>query len=363
MKIPFNVLDRQYEKYRMEYETKALAVLRSGWYVLGKEVEAFEAEFATYIGTKQAVGVANGLDALVLAFRALEIGVGDEVIVAANAYIACFMGISMNGATPVPVEPDEYHNLDPAKIKEKITDKTKAVLAVHLYGQTCQMDAIGQICREEGLYLVEDCAQSHGSTWQGQKSGSFGDISCFSFYPSKNLGCFGDGGAALTDDENLARRLRILRNYGSEKRYYNQEVGYNSRLDEMQAGLLRVKLAHLAEITDERVALAKRYLKGICQPALSLPKIAAGATSVWHLFPVLVSDRPTFMDYLESKGIATVIHYPIPPHLSQAYRYLGYRPGDFPKSEELASQILSLPLYNGMTKEEQDYVIEMVNQY
>lgn len=363
MQVPFNRLDLQFEKYQREYEEKVLSVLRSGWYILGKEVSGFETELASYLGSKYAVGVASGLDALVLAFRALGIGKGDEVIVAANAYIACFMGISMNGATPVPVEPDEYYNLDVEKIESALTSKTKAILAVHLYGQTCDMVRLSAICKEKGLFLVEDCAQSQGSLCGDRKSGTFGDIACFSFYPSKNLGAFGDAGAVVTDREDLAERVRVLRNYGSEKRYHNEVIGYNSRLDEIQAGLLRIRLTHLEELNREREKIALRYLRGIRHPKMVLPTLRDGCSSVWHLFVVRVEERQRWIDYLGEKGIGTVIHYPIPPHLSQAYRDLGYEKGTFPYTEKLADEVLSLPLYHGMTEEETDYVIESINRF
>jgi dTDP-4-amino-4,6-dideoxygalactose transaminase len=363
MHINFNVLDRQYQMFQTEYEEKALKVLRKGWYVLGEEVESFEQEFAHYIGTRYSVGLANGLDALIIAFRALGIGKGDEVIVQANAYIACVMGITINGATPIFVEPDKFYNIDTSKIREKITDKTKAILAVHLYGQTSNMEEIQLIAKEHNLKVVEDCAQSHGSLYKGKKSGFFSDIACFSFYPSKNLGCFGDGGAITTDDKGLAQRIKVLRNYGSQKRYHNEVVGFNSRLDELQAGLLRVKLGHLDELNEEREIIAKRYLASIKNDKIILPKVRENASSVWHLFVIYSKERNKLQEYLREKGIGTVIHYPIPSYLSEAYEYLGLSEGNFPIAEDYASSILSLPLYNGMKEEEQKYVIDTINEY
>lgn len=362
MKVPFNVLNKTYFMKQEEYEKKALDVLRSGWYILGNEVKEFEKEFADYIGTNHSIGLDNGLNALVIAFRELGIKEGDEVIVQANTYIASVMGITMNGATPVFVEPDEYFNIDAEKIETAITEKTKAICVVHLYGQASNMDKIMKIAKKYNLYIVEDCAQSHGADFNGKRTGSFG-IGCFSFYPSKNLGCFGDGGAITTNDEKLDRNFRVLRNYGSEKRYYNEVVGYNSRLDELQAGLLRVKLSHLNELTEERGKIANRYLSEIKNPKIKLPKVREGATSVWHLFVVRIDERDNLQKYLESNGIGTVIHYPIPPHLSKAYEYLGYKVGDFPITERYAETVLSLPLYNGMTDDEQSYVIEVINRY
>ncbi len=363
MKVAFNVLDRQFMMFQKEYEDKAIEVLRSGWYILGKEVEAFENEFASYIGSKHTVGLASGLDALILAFRALGIGEGDEVIVAGNAYIACMMGISMNNAVPVFCEPDDYYNIDVEKITKLITPRTKAILAVHLYGQPCDMVGLKKICEDNKLYLVEDCAQSHGSTFDGIKTGRFSDIACFSFYPSKNLGAFGDAGAIVTDDQVLANKIKVLRNYGSEKRYYNEVVGYNSRLDEMQAGLLRVKLKYLDALNKERIAIANRYLNEIVNPKIILPKIKDKAVPIWHLFVVRVNDRDGFVKHLNDKEIGSVIHYPIPPHLSEAYAYLGYKKGDYPITEGYANSVVSIPIYNGMTTIEIDYVIDALNVY
>jgi dTDP-4-amino-4,6-dideoxygalactose transaminase len=363
MIVNFNVLDRQYKKYETEYEQKALKVLRNGWYVLGEEVATFEQEFARFIGARYSVGLANGLDAIIIAFRALGIGKGDEVIVQANSYIACVMGITINGASPVFVEPDEFYNLDASKIEERITDKTKAILVVHLYGQTSNMGEILRIAKKYNLKVVEDCAQSHGSMYKDRKSGSFGDIACFSFYPSKNLGCFGDGGAITTDDEDIARKIKVLRNYGSQKRYHNEVVGFNSRLDELQAGLLRVKLGHLNELNEERGLIAGRYLESINNEKIVLPKIRENVSPVWHIFVIYTKERNKLQHYLNGKGIGTVIHYPIPPHLSEAYEYLGFKDGDFPITEDYSNSILSLPLYNGMTEVEQKFVIMAINEY
>lgn len=363
MQIMANRLDRGFIKYQQEFENKALEVLRSGWYVLGKEVSAFEEEFANYIGTKYCAGVASGLDALVLAFRALGIGKGDEVIVQANTYIASVMGISINNATPVFVEPDAYYNIDEKEVEHAITERTKAVLVVHLYGQAAKMDKIVELCKKHKLYLVEDCAQCHGAQYKGQMTGTFGDIACFSFYPSKNLGAFGDAGAITTNCYELYEKIKILRNYGSEKRYHNRVVGYNSRLDELQAGLLRVKLGHIEEINKERAYIANRYLTEIENPLIKLPAIREGATHVWHLFVVYTEHRDKFMDYLRSHQIETIIHYPIPPHLSQAYQYLGYKQADFKITEDYANKIVSLPLYNGMTDHEISYIIKIINSY
>lgn len=359
-----NNLGRQYSIHAEEYKKKALDVLDSGWYILGKEVSAFEEEWANYIGSKYCVGLASGLDALWISFRLLNIGVGDEVIVCANAYIACVMGITINGATPVFVEPDEYDNIDADKIEMAITNKTKAILAVHLYGQSCDMTKIMNLAHKYNLKVVEDCAQSHGNHWKGQRVGTFGDVSCFSFYPSKGCGAFGDAGCINTDDGGLANKFKVFRNYGSEKRYHNMMVGSNSRLDEIQAGLLRVKLRHLDEFNEERCKIAERYYNGIKNPCIQFPKIRPYADSTWHQYVVHVPGyRDKLMEYLKEHDIGTLIHYPIPPHLSEAYAYLGHKKGDFPIAEKYADEVLSLPMYNGMTEDEQQLVIDTINSF
>ncbi len=363
MMIMPNRLDRGFEQYQQEFEEKALQVLCSGWYVLGNEVKEFEKEFAAYTGAKHCVGLASGLDALWIAFRVLGIGAGDEVIVQGNTYIASVMGITMNGATPVFVEPDEYFNIDTAKIEEKITKRTKAILVVHLYGQASKMDDILALCEKYDLRLVEDCAQSHGACFDGQMTGTFGDVGCFSFYPSKNIGAFGDAGAVVCNDDKLAEDFRIFRNYGSEKRYYNKIVGANSRLDELQAGLLRVRLNHVQEIEGERKKIAERYLAGIHNPKLQLPNVRDNCTSVWHQFVLRCEERERLIAHLNESEIGTIIHYPIPPHLSEAYQYLGYQRGDFPITEHCADTVLSIPMYNGMTEEEQSRVIDALNAF
>lgn len=362
--IMANNLKRQYDLHAPEYEAKALEVLRSGWYILGNEVMNFEKEWAEYIGSKYCVGLASGLDALYLSFRVLGIKPGDEVIVAGNAYIACVMGITMNGATPVFVEPDEYDNIDADKIEDGITENTKAILAVHLYGTSCNMTKIMELAHKYHLRVVEDCAQSHGNHWKGQTVGTFGDIGCFSFYPSKGCGAFGDAGCITTDDEKIAEAFRVYRNYGSKVRYQNEVVGVNSRLDEIQAGLLRVKLTHLEEFNQERCRLAQRYQEEITNPLVIKPVIRPGADSTWHQYVIHVPEkRDALMQYLKERDIGTIIHYPIPPHLSKAYEYLGYREGSFPITEKYAREVLSLPMYNGMTKEEQSTVIAAVNSF
>lgn len=363
MKIDLAILDRQFELHQNEYEQAALKVLRSGWYILGREVEEFEKEFANYLGAKFCVGVNSGLDALTLSVRALKIGVGDEVIVPANTYIATVLAITANGATPIFVEPDEFYNLDASKIESVITEKTKAIMVVHLYGQSARMDKICAIAKKYNLKLIEDCAQSHGAKFNGKVTGTFGNAGCFSFYPTKNLGGFGDGGAVVTDDDELAKKLKMLRNYGSEIKYHNKLEGVNSRLDEMQAALLRVKLSHLDELNLERQNIAKKYLSGIKNTRLVLPKICEGSDHVYHQFVVRTENRDEFKNYLEHSGIKTVIHYPIPPHLAECYKRLGYKRGDFPITEKYSDEVLSLPMFNSMTDEEINFVIDVCNGY
>lgn len=361
--IMANNLLRQFSLHQDEYEKKALEVLRSGWYILGREVSSFEEEWAQYVGAKYCVGLASGLDSLWIAFRLLGITKGDEVIVSANAYIACVMGITINGATPVFVEPDEYDNIDANKIEAAITPRTKAILAVHLFGQACDMTKIMELAHKYDLKVVEDCAQSHGNHWHGKCVGTFGDIGCFSFYPTKGCGAFGDAGCIVTNDKKLADACRIFRNYGSEKRYHNKMVGSNSRLDEIQAGLLRVKLKYLDEFNEERNNLAQQYLDNIYNPLIRLPKIRPGADSTWHQFVIHCTYRDALQDWLGKNGIGSLIHYPIPPHLSEAYAYLGKKKGDYPIAERMAGEVLSIPMYNGMTQEEQQKVIDVINSF
>ena len=362
MKIDLAVLERQFELHQEEYENAALRALRSGWYILGHELENFEKEFAKYLGVKNCVGVNSGLDALTLTVRALNIGAGDEVIVQANTYIATVLAITENKATPIFVEPDEFYNLDAEKIESEITEKTKAIMVVHLYGQASNMKKICEVAEKYNLKIIEDCAQSHGSRFCGKMTGSFG-TGCFSFYPTKNLGAFGDSGAIATDDDELAEKLKMLRNYGSKVKYFNEIEGVNSRLDEIQAALLRVKLSHLDELNDERKKIAEKYLQKIKNPIIILPQTRNGSEHVWHQFVVRTADRKIFQSYLEKNNIKTVIHYPIPPHLAECYKNFGYKRGDFPLTEKFAEEVLSLPMFNGMTDEEINYVIKVLNDY
>ncbi|MGN0347364.1 MAG: DegT/DnrJ/EryC1/StrS family aminotransferase [Lachnospiraceae bacterium] len=361
--IMTNRLDCGFLKYQQEFEEAALRALRSGWYVMGKELEKFETDFAAFCGTKHCLGLGNGLDALILACRAIGLKEGDEVLVQGNTYIASVMGISINGATPVFVEPDEHFQLDPGKLEEKLTERTKAVMVVHLYGQAAKMDEIVAFCRKHNLKLIEDCAQSHGSCFDGKMTGTFGDIGCFSFYPTKNLGCFGDGGAIVTDSQEYYNKIKMLRNYGSRVRYYNDEVGVNSRLDEIQAALLSVRLSHLNELTRERKEIADRYYAGIRNDKIILPSKREKCDHVFHQFVIRCKNRDALIEFLKERGIMTIIHYPIPPHLSQAYAYLGHKKGDYPITEQYADEVLSIPMYNGFTEADQQRVIQALNEF
>lgn len=363
MEVLCNRLDRGFQLYQQEFEKKAIDVLRSGWYILGQELASFEQEYAQYIGSSFCVGVASGLDALRIAIYLLGIQAGDEVIVQANTYIASVMGITLNNATPVFVEPDIYNNIDVTQIEKAVSSKTKAIMVVHLYGQAADMDAVMQIAQSHNLKVIEDCAQAHGAEWNGKKVGTFGDIGCFSFYPTKNMGAFGDAGAIVTNNEEYAKTAKIYRNYGSEKRYYNKMVGLNSRMDEIQAGMLRVRLQHINELIEERKKIAEKYIEGLKDTKLELPMVKKGATSVWHQFVVKVYQREAFMDFLANSGIQTLIHYPIPPHLSKAYQYLKIHKGMLPVTESYARKVVSLPMYNGMHEEEISYVIEKILSY
>lgn len=359
-----NRLDRAYEMFADEYEEAALRVLQSGRYVLGKENAAFEKEFADYIGAgTSCVGLANGFDALRLAIRILDIGEGDEVIVQSNAYIATVIAITDNRAVPVFAEPEESFFLTAESIQKKITAHTKAVIVTHLYGIMTPMDKITKLCNERGLYLIEDCAQAHGCSFYTQKAGSFGNIGCFSFYPTKNLGAFGDGGAVIVKDEDLAKRFRIYRNYGSDCQGNNVLPGVNSRLDELQAALLRVKLTHLEQINKEKATIADYYLNNITNPKIKMPNVEPFTNNIWHQFVIRSDERDKLKEYMANHGIETAIHYPVPPHLSPSCSYLGFKMGDYPVAERLAKSVLSLPTYIGMTDEEKKRVVKCINSF
>ncbi len=319
------------------------------WYIQGKELEEFEKEYALLNQTNFAVGVSNGLDALVLSLRVLGVGYGDEVIVPSNTYIATALAVSQVGATPVFVEPRmETYNINPELIPSKITKKTKAIMPVHLYGQACEMDEIMEIAKTYNLFVVEDNAQAHLSSFKGKLTGSFGDINGTSFYPGKNLGALGDAGAITTNNEELANRIKRLRNYGSEVKYYNEEIGYNNRLDEMQAAFLRVKLKYLQDWTQQRKEIASWYNAVLKDKNWILPQVYPDADHVYHLYVIRTSNRDQVAEELKQKGIQTMIHYPVPPHLQKAYKQLGFKKGDFPIAEEIADTCLSLPIWPGM---------------
>lgn len=343
--VPFLDLKAAYLELKPEVDAAVARVLDSGWYILGEEVEAFEAEFASYCGSRHCVGLANGLDALQLALRALDIGPGDEVIVPSNTYIATWLAVSQCGATPVPVEPDPLtYNIDPARIEAALTPRTRAVMPVHLYGQPADLDPILTIARRHGLRVIEDAAQAHGARYRGRRLGAHGDVVTWSFYPGKNLGAFGDAGAATTDDPAIAERLRVLRNYGSRVKYVNDEAGWNSRLDPLQAAALRVKLRHLDAWNARRRALAADYAGALAGLPLQLPHVPDWAEPVWHLYVIQLEQREAVQRVLSERGIGSLIHYPIPPHRQLAYASAGLAAGSLPIAERLADRVLSLPM-------------------
>ena len=345
MAVPFLDLHAACAELRPEIDAAIARVLDSGWYILGPEVEAFEAEFAGYCQADHAIGLANGLDALHLALRAMDVGPGDEVIVPSNTYIATWLAVSQCGAVPVPVEPDPgTHNIDPARIEAAITPRTRVILPVHLYGQPADLDPILAIARKHGLRVLEDGAQAHGARYKGRRIGGHGDAVAWSFYPGKNLGALGDGGAVTTNDAQIADRLRVLRNYGSRVKYVNEVAGYNSRLDPLQAAVLRVKLAHLDDWNARRTALAQVYLDGLRDTGLVLPHVPDWAQPAWHLFVVRHRQRDDLQRALAEAGIGSLIHYPIPPHKQQAYAEAGYPADAFPVANRLAEEVLSLPM-------------------
>ncbi len=363
MKIPFLELKPGYLELKEEFDAAYHRVMDSGWVLLGKELEAFEEEFANYCGTKYCVGVANGLDALHLILRAWGIGPGDEVIVPSNTFIASWLAVSYAGATPVAVEPRmEDYNLDPDRIEAAITPRTKAIMPVHLYGQSADMDPINAVANRFGLKVIEDNAQAQGARYQGRRTGGLGDAAATSFYPGKNLGAFGDGGGVTTNDPELADRVRTLRNYGSKVKYFYETKGINSRLDEMQAAFLRVKLRHLDEWNARRSALAARYLL-LLPPTVILPSVPTWAEPVWHLFVVRHPQRDALQTHLSSSGIGTQIHYPVPPHLSQAYASLEDATPDFPICTQLAREVLSLPIGPHLDEKEVSFVSNSITAF
>ena len=359
MNIPFLDLGAAYRELQSEIDAAVARSMASGYYIGGPEVESFEDEFGTYCGASHAVGVANGLDALHLVLRAMDVGPGDEVIVPSNTYIATWLAVSQCGATPVPVEPDaRTYNIDPALIEAAITPRTKAILPVHLYGQPADMDPILAIARKHGLRVLEDGAQAHGARYKGQRLGAHGDAVAWSFYPGKNLGAMGDGGAVTTNDAQLADRIRVLRNYGSRVKYVNEVQGYNSRLDPLQAAILRVKLAHLDEWNARRSAIAAQYRQGFSDCELTLPYVPDWAEPVWHLYVVQHPQRDMLQQALADAGVSTVIHYPIPPHRQQAYAQPRWGEGAFPLAERMAERVLSLPIGPTLSREQRRRVVE-----
>ena len=363
--IPINDLSRGFKLYQEEYEARALEVLRSGWYVLGKQVSTFEEEFAEALGGNCfCAGVDNGLDAILVGLMAAGIKPGDEIIVQANGYIATMLGIIQCGAKPVFVEPDEYYQLDVNNIEQAITPKTKAVLVTHLYGMATRMDPILSVCKKNGLMLFEDCAQSHFAPYKGVNTGLFGDASFFSFYPTKNLGGFGDGGGVVSRNKDIIDRVKVIRNYGSDYRYHNIVMGYNDRLDELQAGLLRVKLAHMPEYLANRDHIAQRYLAEIKNPKVELPRTAPDCKHTWYQFVVKVDNQEGFREFLKARDVGSDIAWKTPPYLQpcmvEAY---GFKRGDFPKTEALCDCIVSLPMMDFMEEEEISKVIKEVNAY
>lgn len=364
MKIPFVSFLPMEKELGADIRNAFDRVFTRSWYIEGEEGRKFEEAFAQYCGVQYCIGVGNGLDALMLSLKALGIGEGDEVIVPSNTYIATALAVTYVGAKPVFVEPDiRTFNIDPSKIEAAITKKTKAVMPVHLYGQPCDMDPIMNIAEKHGLRIVEDCAQAHGAVYKGQKVGTFGDAAGFSFYPGKNLGALGDAGAVVTNDKELAGKIRALGNYGSDYKYHHIYKGNNSRMDELQAAFLLTKLPHLDRMNQERRRIACRYLDGIKNIKVVLPTMKAGMETVWHIFGVRCKERDALEEHLNRKGIGTNKHYPIPMHLQECYKDLGFRAGDFPISEEISRTELSLPMYYGMTDEEISYIVDSINSF
>lgn len=366
MEVPFVSFKKSHKLLKNEIMEAIEKVYDSNWYILGAELESFEKKYAEYQGTNYAVGVGNGLDALRLSLLACDIKFGDEVIVPSNTYIASVLAISQTGAKAIFVEPEIHtYNISPELIKKKITSKTKAIIPVHLYGLCCNMESILEIAEEFNLKVIEDCAQAHGASIHGKKVGSFGDINAFSFYPGKNLGALGDAGIITTNNSELYTKAKALRNYGSEKKYYNKYLGYNSRLDEIQAAILEVKLKYLDEWNNERREIAELYHIGLSSlnNKIILPYIPRRENHVFHVYTIRAKDRDNLQKHLSEKGIQTIIHYPIPPHLQDAYKELNLKKGDFPVAEEIANTTLSLPLFIGITKEQVDFVINTIQQF
>ena len=364
MNIPFVSFRPMEEELNNELRESFERVLSNSWYIGGAEDKKFEESFASYCETKYCVGVGNGLDALMLILKAMDIGEGDEVIVPSNTYIATALAVTYVGAKPVFVEPDiKTFNINPDLIEESLTSKTKAIMPVHLYGQTCDMDPIIEIASRHGLRVIEDCAQAHGATYKGKKVGSFGDAAGFSFYPGKNLGALGDAGAVVTNNKDLAYKVRAIGNYGSDYKYHHIYKGNNSRLDEIQAAFLSVKLTHLDRMNSERRRIADKYLNGIHNSKIVLPYISHECEPVWHIFGIRCRERDALEMYLADKGISTNKHYPIPINLQECYRDLNIKQGSLPIAEEISKTELSIPMYYGMREKEVQYVIDCINEF
>ncbi len=360
--IKFLDLEKINNRFRRQIDKKINTILDKGWYLLGEENESFTENFAEFCGTKYCVGVANGLDALNLIIKAYGFGSGDEIIVPANTYIASILAVSQNGCTPVLVEPDiKTYNINPDLIEEKITEKTKAIMVVHLYGQAVQMEKIWRLAEKYNLKIIEDSAQAHGAMYKGRRCGNLGDASGFSFYPGKNLGCLGDGGAVTTNDEVLANKIKALRNYGSNIKYHNIYKGVNSRLDEIQAAVLDIKLKELDKDNEKRREISKYYRENIKNPAIILPEIYDEKAHVWHIFAIRTKERDRLQKYLKDNGIETLIHYPIPPHKQVCYKELNNL--SLPITEEIHQTILSLPISPVLEYEEVERVVEVINRY
>ena len=363
MNVPFLDLKAAYLELQEDIDAAVRRVLDSGWYLLGGEIEAFEKEYAQYVGSKHCIGVANGLDALHLSLLAMGIGEGDEVIVPSNTYIATWLAVTYAGATPVPVEPIEAtYNLDPARLGAALTKRTKAIVPVHLYGQSADMDPITEFAKKHGLVVLEDAAQAQGACYKGRRVGGLGDMAGWSFYPGKNLGALGDAGAITTNDDDLAERVRLLRNYGSKVKYVHEVAGFNSRLDEIQAAVLRVKLQHLTAWNKRRAEIASLYSKELANTELVLPFVPDWANPVWHLFVVQSPNRDLLQQKLREAGIHTLIHYPTPPHLQNAYTNLGFAKGSFPISEKIHQHVLSLPMGPQLEHSQVLQVIEAIKE-
>ncbi len=362
--VPFLDLSAATEEMRPALDIAIGKVLSSAWFVLGPEVDAFEEEFATSVEAAECVGVGNGLDAIELALRALGVRPGDEVIVPANTYVATWLAVTRVGAIVVPVEPDSNSfNIDPTKVEDAISPRTRAIVAVHLYGQPAEMGPLRDIATRRGIWLIEDAAQAHGASYRGRPIGSLSDATAWSFYPSKNLGALGDGGAVTTDDGVVAERVRLLRNYGSRVKYVNEIIGSNSRLDEIQAAVLRVKLPLLLEWNDRRRRVAMRYVTEMADLPVGLPAVVAGGDHVWHLFVIRSSEREALREHLTSRGVQTLLHYPVPPHLQDAYGHLGLKVGAFPITEAIHRECISLPMGPHVSEVQVDMVIDAMRSF